>query len=152
MMIFATHGGSMIPSILPGSALHVRLAGRDILAVGDIVCFPTAEHIVVAHRIIDVLHDGSSPPRYLIRGDAQQKSELLEPTAVALVVERVDGRFVSYRTDGPLGRLEAYLAVHHSRWWRIGGRELWRLACAGSRLRRRAQRWLRRPRGPHLTS
>lgn len=124
--MFTTQGGSMMPAILPGSVLQVRLAAGQPLAIGDIVCFPAQERLVIAHRIVGLHQEGSAPPHYWVRGDAQPKSELINAEAIAFVVERIDGWWWSYRVDSPLGRLETHLALHHPRWWRSRGKALWK--------------------------
>lgn len=102
----------MLPTVLPGSTLHVLPANGETLAVGDIVCYPTTTGVVVAHRVVS--NSGSNGTAVLmIRGDAQAIEESVPRSAMSYVVRRVEHPLLSYDTESRLGRFFSTMALRH---------------------------------------
>ncbi|MDD5305889.1 MAG: hypothetical protein PHU25_01075 [Deltaproteobacteria bacterium] len=107
---FLTKGSSMLPTILPGSRLHVAPARPDDLRPGDVACYIGQGSAVVAHRVVSTV-GGEGNGTLVVKGDSQPTPETLPKSAVMYRVLRVENRFISYDTDGMMGRALARMAL-----------------------------------------
>ena len=108
------HGASMFPFVPAGSMLGLRPRGERAVETGDIVCYPGSRGEVVAHRVLarrPAFCATAQGPVWITRGDALRGEEHVAESAIAWVVDQVEHRGFSYRTDGLIGRLCARIAV-----------------------------------------
>jgi hypothetical protein len=96
----------MLPSILPGSRLHLAL--RDSadagIEVGDVVCFLDESRRFVAHRVVAMVGAGGRR-RLTVAGDWSGGRCAVDEAAVVGVVTRVEHPILSYDTRGGIGRM-----------------------------------------------
>jgi hypothetical protein len=102
----------MLPSILPGSRLHVEARDGSSAAfeVGDVVCFLDGSKKFVSHRVVAIVCEGSER-KLMVAGDSSGQPEELDETAVVGVVTRVDHLLLSYETRGTAGKMMARWAL-----------------------------------------
>lgn len=111
--MFETLGLSMFPAILPGARIATRPAGADGVRPGDVVCFLDESGHPTAHRLHRV-ERGPDGLTYVARSDLFPGEDRIPEPALTGIVEHVEWRGISYRTDGPLGRAFARLALSPS--------------------------------------
>jgi hypothetical protein len=102
----------MLPTILPGSRLHLKKRDRyhPAFEIGDVVCFLDNSEKFVAHRVVAIVREGDER-KLMVTGDSSGQAEELDETAVVGVVTRVDHLLLSYETRGAIGRMLARWAV-----------------------------------------
>jgi hypothetical protein len=106
-------GSSMFPCVPSGSRLQLAAVQASQVRVGDIVAY-VGRAGMVAPRVVSV-DAWAACPVFVMRGDAQEATEVVSGEAVAYRVTRVSYAGVSYATAGPLGRLLSQLAVERGR-------------------------------------
>jgi hypothetical protein len=128
-------GSSMLPSIPPGSRLHLEPVdgGRASIGVGEVVVYLGPGGEFIAHRVVG-LERGPDGPVLVTRGDNQEHCERVPSSAAAFRVVRVTRGRISYATDGPAGRALARLAVRGGLPWRAFRRIATRTLRAMARL------------------
>lgn len=110
-------GWSMLPSILPGAVLRVEPIDVHAVSVGMIICYLEESKLAVAHRVIRV-DDGGKERVFATQGDVQTTYRRVPAHAVSGVVRRIEQPFVSYDTDGPIGRFFSTAATAEGLGWR----------------------------------
>jgi len=108
-------GCSMLPTILPGSRLHLAPRSRaDVeVAVGDVVCFLDGSRKFVSHRVVAIVRQGGAR-RLVVAGDRSGSPETLGETAIVGVVTRVEHPLLSYDTHGAIGSWISLAAVRRT--------------------------------------
>ncbi len=114
---FCAVGSSMIPSIFPGSTLHVRKINPGSVKVGDILCYPESNQRMEAHRVVRA-KKGLKGLVFITKGDAQDHTREIQASAAAYVVVRVENRFLSYNIEGLVGDTVTHLALREGLLWR----------------------------------
>lgn len=107
---FAAGGLSMFPFILPGSCLVVGRVDPKTVKVGDVVCYPSENGRMIAHRVVDI-HNQNTTRHVYIKGDSSVTREEIPLSAMAYLVYRVEHPFLSYDTDRLFGRGIAKIAT-----------------------------------------
>lgn len=85
--------GSMEPDIQTGSVIFIEIdidTGR--LGEGDIVTYRVDDHVLVTHRIVEVLDGGEA---FVTKGDANQGSDV-EPVLAENIVGEYTGKTIPY--------------------------------------------------------
>ena len=99
----------MFPCVPSGSTLQLAEVRPGQVRVGDILAY-VGRTGMIAHRVVGV--DGlAASPAFVMRGDAQNATEVVGREALAYRVTRVSYAGVSYATSGFVGRALAHLAV-----------------------------------------
>lgn len=104
----------MFPFIIAGSRLSVETADIQALKAGDVVCYPSIDGEIVAHRVIRMI-ERNGQKLFLIKGDSSKNGEEIPSSAIAYRVYRVEHRRFSYETDGVIGKIIAILAIAGSK-------------------------------------
>jgi signal peptidase I len=78
-------GGSMLPTIEPGSRLRLRCV-REAIQIGDIVAYVAQDRLIV-HRLLRIVEEPSGARRFILRGDGNR--DLDDPVAMEAIVGTV---------------------------------------------------------------
>ncbi|MDJ0761891.1 MAG: hypothetical protein QNJ97_02790 [Myxococcota bacterium] len=100
----------MAPFIPRDSRVHVVPVNREHVRVGDVIAHLHTVRRVVAHRIVSIKH-GKDGPIWITKGDAYGPTDHISPSAAFFIVSRVEAPWLSYNTNGPLGRLISFATV-----------------------------------------
>jgi hypothetical protein len=134
-------GGSMLPTILPGSRLHLAPRERtDVhVAEGDVVCFLDGSRRFVSHRVVAIVREGGER-RLMISGDRSACPEAIDEAAIVGVVTRVEHPLLSYGTHGAIGSWISRSAVRRTVPFRgalLATSVFWQIYSMGLRIGRR---------------
>lgn len=85
--------GSMEPGMKTGSVIAIKTAGADkSFQKGDVITFQTSDHMLVTHRIYQVLQEGKL---YKTKGDANDAPDM-EPVLAENIVGSYTGWTIPY--------------------------------------------------------
>ena len=72
VQVYGVLTGSMAPAIPTGSMIYVTRVDTKDLRVNDVITFSISPNVIATHRIVEVVHDETSPliVRYRTKGDA----------------------------------------------------------------------------------
>ena len=86
LQIYTVISGSMEPTYHVGSLIYVKKVDPSTLKIKDSITFELSDKTIATHRIIEIVHDETTPNVYKFRtkGDANENPDenLIEPNKV----------------------------------------------------------------------